>query len=78
VDFSREEIDHRCYTGCVFKPGGLDRALGDASKGRGEPWARLWGRLSDLSERAAAVNLDRADLLVAALADLARTKAMAT
>lgn len=55
-----------------------DRALGDASKGRGEPWARLWGRLSDLSERAAAVNLDRADLLVAALADLARTKAMAT
>ena len=52
-----------------------DRAL--ASEGRGAPWADLWGRLSDLPERAAAVNLDRADLLAAALADVARTKAMA-
>lgn len=54
-----------------------DRALDAGSQGRGEPWAQLWGRLNDLPERAAAVNLDRADLLAAALADLARTKAMA-
>ncbi len=52
-----------------------ERAL-DAG-GRGEAWAELWGRLSDLPDRAAAVNLDRADLLAAALADLGRTKAMA-
>ncbi len=51
------------------------RALDAAAEGRGEPWAALWGRLTDLPERAAAVNLDRADLLAAALADVARTKA---
>lgn len=51
-----------------------ERAL--SSGGRGEAWADLWGRLSDLPDRAAAVNLDRADLLAAALADLGRTKAM--
>ncbi len=49
-----------------------DRAL--AAGGRGETWAELWGRLVDLPERAAAVNLDRADLLAAALADLKRTR----
>lgn len=52
-----------------------DRALDP--QGRGAPWAELWGRLNDLPERAAAVNLDRADLLAAALADVARTKATA-
>ena len=51
-----------------------DRAL--ESEGRGAPWAELWGRMNDLPEKAAAVNLDRADLLAAALADVARTKAM--
>lgn len=49
-----------------------DRAL--AAGGRGEAWSELWGRLTDLPERAAAVNLDRADLLAAALADLKRTR----
>jgi DNA polymerase III subunit delta' len=52
-----------------------ERAL-DAG-GRGQVWAELWGRLCDLPDRAAAVNLDRADLLAAALADLGRTKALA-
>jgi len=51
-----------------------DRALASGAEGRGEPWAELWGRLTDLPERAAAVNLDRADLLAAALADLKRTR----
>ncbi len=51
-----------------------DRALASGAVGRGEPWAELWGRLTDLPERAAAVNLDRADLLAAALADLKRTR----
>lgn len=49
-----------------------DRAL--VAEGRGEVWSELWGRLTDLPERAAAVNLDRADLLAAALADLKRTR----
>ncbi|WP_396593317.1 DNA polymerase III subunit delta' [Brevundimonas sp. R86498] len=42
----------------------------------GEAWAGLWSRLTDLPERAAAINLDRGDLLASALADLARVKAM--
>ena len=50
-----------------------DRALA----GQGAPWAELWSRLTDLPERAAAINLDRADVLPGALADLARTKRMA-
>ncbi len=41
----------------------------------GAPWSDLWSRLSDLPDRAAAINLDRADLLAGALADLARVKA---
>jgi DNA polymerase-3 subunit delta' len=49
-----------------------DRALTGGEGG--EAWAGLWGRLVDLPERAAAVNLDRADLLAAALADLKRTR----
>ncbi|MBU1347440.1 MAG: DNA polymerase III subunit delta' [Alphaproteobacteria bacterium] len=43
----------------------------------GAAWADLWTRLSDLPDRAAAINLDRADLLNGALADLARVKAQA-
>lgn len=42
---------------------------------RGADWADLWTRLSDLPDRAAAINLDRADVLSGALADLARVKA---
>jgi DNA polymerase-3 subunit delta' len=41
----------------------------------GAAWAELWTRLSELPERAAAINLDRGDLLAGALADLARVKA---
>ena len=52
------------------------RSLADASAGAA--WADLWTRLSDLPDRAAAINLDRADLLNGALADLARVKAQAT
>jgi DNA polymerase-3 subunit delta' len=42
----------------------------------GAAWAELWSRLTELPERAMAINLDRGDLLAAALADLARIKAM--
>lgn len=51
------------------------RALEEAGRGRGARWADLWSRLSELPERAAGLNLDRADALAGALADLARTKA---
>jgi DNA polymerase-3 subunit delta' len=44
--------------------------------GDGAAWAELWTRLSELPDRTAAVNLDRADVLSGALADLARVKAM--
>ena len=44
-------------------------------KGGGARWAELWERLSELPDRAAAINLDRSDVLAGALADLQRTKA---
>lgn len=44
--------------------------------GQGARWAELWGRLVDLPDRTAGLNLDRGDILAGALADLARTKAM--
>lgn len=46
-----------------------------ALAGQGAAWSALWGRLIDLPERATAINLDRPDLLTAAMADLARVKA---
>ncbi|RZJ04375.1 MAG: DNA polymerase III subunit delta' [Brevundimonas sp.] len=49
------------------------RALSEGASGA--RWAELWSRLSELPERAAAINLDRADVLAGALADLQRTKA---
>ncbi|HST92630.1 MAG TPA: DNA polymerase III subunit delta' [Brevundimonas sp.] len=49
------------------------RALEEGAAGA--RWAELWSRLSELPERAAAINLDRADVLAGALADLQRTKA---
>lgn len=49
------------------------RALEEGA--RGARWAELWERLSELPDRAAAINLDRADVLAGALADLQRTKA---
>lgn len=49
------------------------RALEEGASGA--RWADLWGRLSELPERTAAINLDRADVLAGALADLQRTKA---
>lgn len=42
----------------------------------GAIWADLWTRLSELPDRAVAINLDRADVLSGALADLARVKTM--
>lgn len=49
------------------------RSLAEA--GQGAAWADLWTRLTEAPERAAAINLDRGDLLAGALADLARVKA---
>ena len=52
-----------------------DRALAAGSQGGEAAWAELWSRVTDLPDRAAALNLDRADLLAATLAELARTRA---
>lgn len=49
------------------------RALEEGASGA--RWADLWTRLSELPDRTAAINLDRADALAGALADLQRTKA---
>ncbi|MGH7021036.1 MAG: DNA polymerase III subunit delta' [Brevundimonas sp.] len=51
------------------------RAL-EAPTGQGARWAELWTRLAELPDRTAAINLDRADVLAGALADIARTKAL--
>ena len=51
------------------------RALNEGASGA--RWAELWTRLSDLPDRTAAINLDRADVLAGALADLQRTKTQA-
>ncbi|MFZ4164136.1 DNA polymerase III subunit delta' [Brevundimonas sp. NPDC058933] len=51
------------------------RAL-EAPAGQGARWAELWARLAELPDRTAAINLDRADVLAGALADIARTKAI--
>jgi len=45
--------------------------------GQGAPWAELWGRLSELPDRTAGLNLDRGDALAGALADVARTRRIA-
>ena len=44
--------------------------------GVGARWAELWERLSVLPDRAAGLNLDRADVLAGALHDLRKTKAL--
>lgn len=44
---------------------------------QGGEWADLWGRLTDWPERAAGLNLDRAEVLASVLNDLERTKARA-
>jgi len=41
----------------------------------GAQWAELWGRLSELPDRAAGLNMDKGDALAGALADIARVKA---
>jgi DNA polymerase-3 subunit delta' len=51
------------------------RAL-EAPAGQSARWAELWTRLAELPDRTAAINLDRADVLAGALADIARTKAL--
>jgi len=50
------------------------RAL-QSAPGAGNRWAELWERLQPLPERAAGLNLDRADVLAGALADLKRVQA---
>lgn len=52
------------------------RAL-EADKGQGRAWADLWSRLSEIPDRVAGLNMDRADALAGALSDLERTKAAA-
>ena len=49
------------------------RALEEGASGA--RWAELWSRLSELPDRAAAINLDRGDVLAGALADMQRVKA---
>jgi len=41
----------------------------------GALWAELWGRLAELPDRAAGLNMDKGDVLAGALADIARVKA---
>jgi DNA polymerase-3 subunit delta' len=43
--------------------------------GAANRWAELWERLQPLPERAAGLNLDKADVLAGALADLRRVQA---
>jgi DNA polymerase-3 subunit delta' len=50
------------------------RALSSPA-GAGNRWAELWERLQPLPERAAGLNLDKADVLAGALADLRRVQA---
>ncbi|WP_372707185.1 DNA polymerase III subunit delta' [Brevundimonas sp.] len=49
------------------------RALEEGASGA--RWAELWSRLVEMPERAAAINMDRGDVLAGALADLQRVKA---
>lgn len=49
------------------------RAL-ESRQGEGGDWADLWSRLAELPDRTAAINLDRADVMAGALADIARVK----
>lgn len=50
------------------------RAL-QSAPGAGNRWSELWERLQPLPERAAGLNLDKADVLAGALADLKRVQA---
>lgn len=50
------------------------RALSSPA-GAGNRWAELWERLQPLPERAAGLNLDKADVLAGALADMKRVQA---
>lgn len=49
------------------------RAMAEGASGA--RWAELWARLVELPDRTAAINLERGDVLMGALADLQRTKA---
>ena len=49
----------------------------DAQAGQGARWAELWGRLSELPDRTAGLNLDRGDALAGALADVERVRSLA-
>jgi len=51
------------------------RRAAESGGREGSRWAELWSRLSELPERAAGLNMDKGDVLLGALADIARTKA---
>ena len=83
----REELDlagsFRGAEGAVRFEALMDRLIATVKRraaesgGReGAHWADLWGRLSELPERAAGLNMDKGDVLLDALADIARTKAL--
>lgn len=58
----------------------LSAAVRDRALAGGEgasDWAELWSRLTEWPDRAAGLNLDRAEVLASALNDLERTKARA-
>lgn len=47
----------------------------EALMGQGAIWAELWGRLVEMPDRAAGLNMDRGDVLAAALTELNRVRA---
>lgn len=54
----------------------VKRRAAESGGREGAHWADLWGRLSEFPERAAGLNMDKGDVLLGALADIARTKAL--
>ncbi len=54
----------------------VKRRAAESGGREGAHWADLWARLSELPERAAGLNMDKGDVLLGALADIARTKAL--
>lgn len=54
----------------------VKRRASETGGREGAHWADLWGRLSELPERAAGLNMDKGDVLLGALADITRTKAL--
>lgn len=52
-----------------------EKAVGGTENGAGGPrWAELWSRLGDIPDQVAGLNLDRAEALSTALAEIERTR----